>query len=164
MAVSASASTNGSNDTGNKTVLSPEVFLTNNFWVEIEGMLEACFVECSGMQATTEYYEYKEGGLNSHTHKLPVRTSFANITLKRGLTTSDALWKWYEGTVKGKVERKNVSIILYSRLKPGEVVQRWEISRAYPVKWIGPNFNSRSSEFTIESVELAYDSFTKAAS
>ncbi|HEX2914631.1 MAG TPA: phage tail protein [Chloroflexia bacterium] len=137
----------------------PEIFQGGKFWVEIDGMLEASFLECSGMQVQTEVFEYKEGGLNSHSHKLPVRTTFSNITLKRGFTSSNKFWSWYKQTVEGQVARKDISIILYSTQEPGVQSRRWEVSKAYPVKWGGLQFNSKSGELLVESIELAYDSF-----
>ena len=40
----------------------------------------AGFSECSGMDATVEVMEYKEGGRNDHVWKFPTRASHSNIT------------------------------------------------------------------------------------
>ena len=71
-------------------------YLVHRFAIEVEGVLLAGFGELSGLQAQTEVFEYKEGGLNTYTHKLPTRTSYGNITLKWGATDSNDLWDWYE--------------------------------------------------------------------
>ncbi len=154
MTFSASASTSA-RGTGSF----PEVYNSSRFWVEISGILEAYFVECSGLTITTEVMEYKEGGLNSYTHKLPVRTSYTNLTLKRGLTNSFKFWDWYKKSINGKPEKLNISIILYSADVPGSAQRRWDIQAAYPIKWSGPQFNAKSGEYTIETIELAYDWF-----
>jgi phage tail-like protein len=136
----------------------PEVYTPNRFWIQMNSLLEAYFTECSGLQIQTEVFEYKEGGLNSYTHKLPTRTSFSNITLKHGFSTSAKLWNWYKNTVDGKIKRENISIIVYSR-KNNDVIRRWNIEDAYPVKWIGPQLNIKSNEPAIETIELAYTRF-----
>ena len=59
-----------------------------DFAVEITGVVHAYFQECSGMQASMEIFEYKEGGQNDYSHKLPGRITYSNITLKKGLTDS----------------------------------------------------------------------------
>ena len=41
----------------------------------------AGFSECSGLEATLEVFDYKEGGLNDHVHKFPTRASFSNTSL-----------------------------------------------------------------------------------
>lgn len=131
----------------------------SKFWIEIEGLMEAVFTEMSGMQATTEVLSVKEGGLNSYVHHLPVRTTFTNITLKRGMALTPLFWDWYQKTVKGKVERKNIAIIFYSPKEPGVVSHRWQVTGAYPVKWSGPTLSAKSGEFAIETLELTYDWF-----
>ena len=66
------------------------------FKVEIEGVIEAGFSECSGLQVETEIEEIREGGLNEFVHKLPKGFKHVNLTLKHGLTTSDTLYRWHE--------------------------------------------------------------------
>ncbi len=129
------------------------------FFVEIDGINCAGFTECSGLEITTETFEYKEGGLNTYTHKLPVRTSFGNVTLKRGLTDTTELWDWYMAVVRGEVERKNVSIVQYNSAQ--EEVKRWDFKNAYPVKWVGPKFNAAGKqEVSIETLEIAHQGLT----
>ena len=144
---------------GDKTSLAIDVFPQNSFWVEIEGMLDAYFTECSGLTVNTEVMTVREGGLNNHVHQLPVRTSFNNLVLKTGYTMSNKLWEWYQKTINGKIEFKNISILLYLDSKPGVAVKRWEIEAAYPIKWNGPQFNSSTNELMVESIEVAFRSF-----
>jgi len=137
-------------------------FATLRFYVEIkkgkEGAeIKAAFAECSGLQAETEVFSYEEGGLNNTVHQLPGRTKFGNVTLKRGITTSNELWDWYYKVMKGTVERQNVSIILYSC--DYEEVMRWNLANAFPVKWIGPNFVSSENSVAVETLELAHEGF-----
>ncbi len=142
-----------------QTSLHPEVFLANKFWIEIGDVFDAFFTECSGLAATTEVFEYKEGGFNTYTHKLPVRTSFSNITLKHGMTLNQEFWKWFAKTRDGSVETKDISIVVYSDTDPGTVVRRWNISKAYPIKWSVSPLTSKGTEYMVETLELAYQSF-----
>jgi phage tail-like protein len=128
-----------------------------HFFVEIDGIDQGGFSEVSGLEVKTDVFEYEEGGLNDHKHKLPGRSSYTNITLKWGSTDSDALWKWYEKVIQGKVERKNVSIVQYDA-KQTEV-RRWNLREAYPVKWGGPAYNASSNAVSIETLELAHHGF-----
>ncbi len=144
---------------GTATSLTTEYLQSNRFWVEIDNILEAVFIECSGLNATTETYAVKEGGLNSHVHLLPVRTTYSNLTLKHGLSSSLKFWDWYTKTLEGTVERHDITIVLYSSEKLNTPVRKWLISGAYPIKWTGPTFNAKTQEFAVETVELAYDFF-----
>jgi phage tail-like protein len=39
----------------------------------------------------------------------------------------------------------------------GEDVRRWNLVRAFPVKWVGPDLKASASEVAIESLELAHE-------
>ncbi len=129
-------------------------YLTSNFYVEIQGIEQASFSECSGLSIETEVFEYQEGGLNEYVHKLPGRSKVSNVTLKRGITESTELWDWYRDVVQGKIKRKNVSIVQYDL--EGNEVMRWAFIGAYPVKWSGPAFKAGDNAITIETLELAH--------
>jgi phage tail-like protein len=84
------------------------------FLVEIDGVETARFQKCEGLEAETYVYEFEEGGLNTTTHKLYGRTRYPNLILEKGISDSEALYKWYKETLleDNKIERKNGSIIL----------------------------------------------------
>ena len=86
-------------------------YMNYNFLVEIDGVTQAGFQEVSGLDATTDPVEYREGGENTTVCKLPGKTTYSDISLKWGLTDSDEMWKWREDVIKGRIERKNGSII-----------------------------------------------------
>lgn len=130
-------------------------YINSRFHVEIDGIQEAFFRECSGLEAETEVLSYEEGGMNDHPHKLPGRTKFPNVSLKRGLTTSKALWEWYSKVIDGNIARKNISIVLYDQ--QGSEVKRWSFGRAYPTKWVGPGIRSDENAVAVETLELVHE-------
>lgn len=141
-----------------------DAYVTHRFAVELEGVHVGGFGEVSGLQAQTEVFEYKEGGLNTHVHKLPGRTSYSNVTLKWGSIDDDTLWKWYEDVITSPVIgklKKAVSIIQFDGEQ--QELRRWNLRDAYPVKWMGPSFNSATSQVGIETLELAYADFEMVA-
>ena len=83
-----------------------------NFLVEIDGITQAGFQEVSGLDSTTDSTDYREGNDPTHSRKLPGLNKFTPITLKRGITDSDELWKWRATVIAGNAERRNGSIIL----------------------------------------------------
>jgi phage tail-like protein len=134
-------------------------YLEYRFSVEIGGVIVADFTECSGLKAETEVFEYKEGGVNSMSHKLPVRTTFGNLTLKRGVNASRDLVDWYQNLINhgwAVDDRRNVSVVVFDRA--GEEVLRWNLVRALPVKWDGPAFKPDSTAVAVETLELAFES------
>ena len=39
----------------------------------------------------------------------------------------------------------------------GDDVKRWNLKRAFPVKWVGPDLKASSSEVSIETLEIAHE-------
>jgi phage tail-like protein len=116
----------------------------------------AGFSECSGIDASFEVMELKEGGLNSHTWKLPVRASQSNITLKHGaIYLYDDLWDWHYSWVQGQGTRKDGLIVLNDN--SGQPAKIWKFSNGIPVKWTGPTLNAAQSTVAIESLEIAHE-------
>lgn len=124
-----------------------------NFLVEIDGITQAGFSECSGLRLEIDVIEYREGGEPSAAvRKLPGRAKVGDITLKRGVTGSNQLQAWIESTAQGIVNRKNgVIILLDDERKP---VVRWKFFNAFPRKWEGPVFDAKGTDVAIETLTL----------
>ena len=132
-------------------------YLGARFFVEIEGVDQGGFTECTGLQAEVELTDYQEGGNNGYVHKLAGRTKFTNVVLKRGVTDSSDLWDWFQNVSRGQIERKDVSVVLYN--SELEEVRRWNLREAFPSKWVGPAFNATTPAVAIETLELAHHGF-----
>ncbi len=131
-----------------------------NFLVEIDGITQAGFQEVSGLDSSTDPVDYREGADPNHVRKLTGLNKFTPITLKRGITDSDELWKWRDTVVNGKPERKNGSIILLD--DTGAEKLRWNFFNAWPSKWTGPSFNATSTAVAVETLEITHEELKKA--
>lgn len=126
------------------------------FAVEIEGLVTAGFSDVTGLHGEIEVQQYREGGVNAYMHQRagPVKYT-SNLTLKKGiLSDSRELWNWYCNVAQGNIQRKNVSVVLLD--EQGSEKIRWNLLRAYPVKWTGPDLHAMTSEIAFETVELAH--------
>lgn len=130
-----------------------------NFLVEIDGITQAGFQEVSGLDASSDPIEYREGNDPNHVRKLPGLNKYSAITLRRGITDSDELWKWYQTVQVGKPERKNGSIVLLD--DAGQEKLRWNFVNAWPTKWTGPSFNSTSNAVAVEALDIAHEEVKK---
>jgi phage tail-like protein len=135
--------------------MNTDVHTARRFYVEIEGNPQAVFTEVSGLQVEMQCFDYQEGGNNGFVHRLPGPVKVSNITLKRGLTTSNEFFIWCMEVASRRVSRRHVSVLLYDTM--GHSVVRWNFQNAYPVKWVGPQFTSTSGSTAIETLELAHD-------
>lgn len=136
-------------------------FRNFNFLVEIDGITQGSFIECSGLEANTEIIETREGGDNTTVMKLPGKTTYTDITLKWGTTRDKVLWEWRQKIIEGNVERKNGSVVAYDLTNRREVA-RWNFVRAWPAKWTGPSFNAKGNDVAIETLVLAHEGITRA--
>ncbi len=131
-----------------------KVYTAFRFAVQIEGITEALFTECTLPELEVEVHQQPEGGLNDAIHQLPGRVKAGKITLKRGITSSGELLAWYMAVARGQIIPRRVSVVMYDSL--GEEVLRWNFVGAFPTRWIGPSFSSGTSQIGIETLELCY--------
>lgn len=126
------------------------------FTVQIDGIDEAVFTECTLPTLEIEVFEQKEGGYNTGSHQLPGPVKSGRITLKRGVTQSSELLQWYRDVASGQVAQaeRSVSVVMYDSML--SEVMRWDFERAYPIKWTGPTFKTSDSAVAIETLELAF--------
>lgn len=125
------------------------------FWVQLGQVEVAGFRECQGLQVETELFEYSEGGLNTYTHKFPVRSKYKNVVLKRGLDETRDLYSWYMKSINGQIQRQDISIVVYD--SRGNEVEKWDLQRAFPCKWTGPDLNASQGAVAIETLEIAHE-------
>jgi phage tail-like protein len=131
-----------------------------NFKLVIQGVTAGHFVECSGLGVKVHAIRYQEGG--GHTvHRVPGPIEYGDVTLRYGLTTSAELWTWFMSAVEGRVDRRNVSVLM---LDPDDVaeVMRWDLIDAWPSEWRGAPLDALSKEIAIESLTLVYESLKRA--
>jgi phage tail-like protein len=128
------------------------------FAVQIDGNTEAVFTECTMPTLEVDIHEQQEGGLNDAVHLIPGRIKAGKISLKRGITTSSDLLKWYVDVARGQIlsSKRKVSVIMYD--STANEIMRWNFEDAFPSRWTGPTFNAARSEVAIETLELSYKS------
>ncbi len=128
-----------------------------NFLVEIDSITRAGFRECSGLDSIQDPIEYREGNEKFLTvRKLTGLVKYSNISLKYGITSDDEdIWNWRTKAVDGKVERRDVSIVLLN--DEGTEKRRWNLREAWPTKWTGASFNATGNEVAIETLEIAHE-------
>ena len=133
----------------------PEPGPSYRFYLVIGNQKQAVFTEVSGLNMEMDVHEYAEGGPNDYIHRLPGRTRMGNLVLRRGMSVSPEFYDWYIELATGKINRKNVSLVMYD--VGGNVLFRWNFIKAYPVRWLGPQFDAGSATMAIETLELAHD-------
>jgi phage tail-like protein len=117
------------------------------------------FQNISGLSVEMDTETYREGGENRFEHSLPVKTSYANVVLQRGLMKDSKLIKWCRDTFTSlRVKPADLDIALLN--EQGNRLITWKLKHAWPVKWEVTEFDAEESALVIESIELSYRYFT----
>jgi phage tail-like protein len=89
------------------------------------------FSECSGLDMAQSDEKLHEGGRNDTELRFPTRTTWTNLTLKRGMSRiSQSGWDWLYGFGDGKVKRMDGLVML---LDDHHIPHNfWTFKRAFP--------------------------------
>ena len=90
----------------------------------------------SGLSRRVRHESFKEGGENRFEHKLPVRTKYADLVLKRGMLTDSAVINWFLDAFRDReFKPADVNVILMN--EKSEPLRTWNVAHAVPKKWTG---------------------------
>jgi phage tail-like protein len=117
------------------------------------------FQTVSGLSVEYDMEEYAEGGENRFIHKLPVRTKYADMVLKRGMLTDSEVIAWFVKALRDReFEPADVNVILMN--EKSEPLRTWKVAHAIPKKWDVSDLNANESAVVVETLELSYRYFT----
>ncbi|MCB0257254.1 MAG: phage tail protein [Anaerolineae bacterium] len=132
-----------------------------NFKLEVGGVTQGHFTECSGLSVNIDPITYREGGSQQIIRHLPGPVDYAAVTLKYGVSDSRELWNWLMKTAAGEVERRNVSVVMMDSQDANETM-RWNLFDAWPSEWQGAALGGSDNALAIESLTLVFDSLERA--
>jgi phage tail-like protein len=127
--------------------------------------VDASFQEISGLKTEWTTEEVAEGGVNQFVHRLPVRTKYSNVILKRGLLRGDSpLATWLADSFAGNfavnlVDPKTIVVMLLDIWR--RPIVAWTLFSAYPVSWDHSSLNATESSLLIETIELSCSWFKR---
>jgi phage tail-like protein len=133
---------------------------------DAEDLCEGAFAEVTGLEASMEPRAIREGGSNYGAHQRAGQVSFATVVMKRGMTATRDLWKWWAvfaggeaagGGASGGAYAHRMTVRITLRDIEGSDVLRWRLERAMPVKFKAADFNARATEVAIEELHLAHE-------
>jgi len=116
------------------------------------------FQAVSGLTIEYDTESFKEGGENRFEHKLPVRTKYADVSLKRGMLTDSKVIEWCMKAFENReFQLATVNISLLN--EKHEAIKRWEVIEAWPKKWSVSDLNAQENGIVVETLDLAYKYF-----
>lgn len=134
------------------------------------------FSEVSGFELTMEPKTIAEGGRNWGEHQRSGPTKFAPIILKRGVTSVNDLWAWFDVTTRqsyyGYRLHGEITVLGNPTAKRGSgggkgahaeqtvtdnAVMVWKLVGVLPTKFKGPDLNSTANQVAIEELHLVHE-------
>ena len=138
----------------------PEPYLKYNFLVEIDGIVEAKFVEVKGLNVTVDVIEFREGGEQTTPILIPGLAHYGPLVLKNGLTQSNELLDWIQATINGSMTRRSLSIIILNA--EGSEQARYNLYEAWPSSWSLSKLESLGIGPIVEELVIQYEKFERA--
>ena len=143
------------------------------------------FTSVSGMAVTTDSIPYREGGYNTTVHQIPGQTTFAPITLQRGVILgTNKSWNWMRdlfATVQGGTGSRGVAdnfrcdldIAVLSHPIPGvgsegagdntppkdHVAMRFKVYNCWPTSIAYSDLNAGDNALFVEQMTLVHEGF-----
>ncbi len=128
----------------------------------LDGILEGDtrFQEVSGLTAEIGIEELNEGAENRFSHRLPTRSKYGNLVLKRGMLKNSKLIEWFRDAVEN-FEFKPADVLVTLLNEEHEPLVGWSFVKAWPVKWVVSDFKAQEGSIVVETIELAYNYFKR---
>lgn len=128
------------------------------------GLGGTAFQKCSELSYEIAKVEYSEGG-SLIPDKSPGRLTFADVTLERGVTSSQEMYDWATDVadaasnsgLKDPSYKRTVDIVQQDR--NGATLRRWRLFNAWPTKFTAGEWDNEADENVIEMLTLTYDVF-----
>ena len=140
------------------------------------------FTSISGLAVTTDSIPYREGGYNTTVHQIPGQTTFAPVTLQRGVILGTKQnWEWMRNmfaTVQGGGTRTaaqnfrcDLDIQVLSHPVPGanpedakpsdsdHTAMRFRVYNAWPTSVAYSDLNAGDNALFVEQMTLVHEGF-----
>jgi phage tail-like protein len=123
------------------------------------------FSECDGLEMTMEPKTVREGGNNIQQIHLVGPVSYGTLSLKRGMTSNQDLWTWFNAVVgnpaapiPGRGALATAVITMCDAAQVPQVV--FQLNDCVPLKLKAAPLHARDGGVAIEEIQIAYSSFT----
>lgn len=153
-------------DASNDLVQRP--FTTFNFRVEIslpdqDNLCNAAFSECGGLEVSMSPTTIREGGNNNRPIHLTGPLTYGQLSLKRGMTASFDLWKWFERFSQPGNGGLRAEIHVTMLAADGETEQvGFKLTGCVPTKLVVPPLNAADGLVAVEEMQIAYETLSLA--
>jgi phage tail-like protein len=128
-----------------------------NWAIELAGTEIGLFTEVSGIEIEFGVVEQKMGSAtnNSLEAKMAAQEVPKTLTLKRGLTTDSVLLDWFDNSLLGKLDVRDLGVGFYDMNYA--LKAEFSVIGCWPTKLTTNALNATAKEVVIEEVTFAYE-------
>jgi phage tail-like protein len=121
-------------------------------------LCDAAFAECDGLEMTMEPVTIESGGVNDRQIHLIGPVKFAQLTLKRGMTSNLQLWNWMALMAEGQAVPAAGTITMWD--SDGTPVIEFALENCLPVRMRAPALRASDGAVAIEELALVYETMS----
>jgi phage tail-like protein len=115
----------------------------------------AAFSECEGLEMSMEPKTIREGGNNLAQPQRIGPVSYGQITLRRGMTSSLDLWRWFAAAAKpGQDSSASGKIVVLDAGGTPRIA--FTLYDCLPVRVRGPSLNAKDGTIAVEELQIVY--------
>ena len=116
------------------------------------------FSECTGLTATTTVKPIRSGGDHRTQIQLSGPVTYGQLQLKRGMTASTDLWRWFTEFHDGDSRGNRAAVdVEYLSADGRDVTAHFRLLDCIPASMRAPTLNAASSDtIAIEEMSIAY--------
>lgn len=123
------------------------------------------FSEVSGLEATMEPKAIRVGGRNNGELQRVGRVTYGTVILKRGVTRTSHLWRWFDLVAGGKSAVRLRAELVQMEIGGGGTpelrdVLRWSMANALPVKFKAAAYAAAGGEVGVEELHFVHEGLT----
>jgi phage tail-like protein len=123
-------------------------------------VLDMRFSKVSGLHMSTGVHTIKSGGQNLFDYRFPDGVKYENLVLTRGMPMFSPLRFTLEEAFES-YEFSAATVFIFLQGESGLPLAGWQFENAFPVKWSFSDLDASQGSPVVETMELAYERFTK---
>jgi phage tail-like protein len=134
------------------------------FSLSLGGHQVANFKDCDGLGSESDVVEHKSMDAQGKPtiQKVPGITHWPDITLKRGIDSTMALWTWREQVIKTGAKEARTDVTITILTAEGTPLTTFSVVAAWPSKYSAAGLSAGGNEALIEEVTLVHEGLTRA--
>lgn len=123
-------------------------------------VLDMRFSKVSGLSVSAGVHTVKGGGHSLYDYRYPDGIKYDNLVLTRGMPLFSPLRSKIENAMVS-YQHTAATVFVFLQDESGLPVAAWQFENCWPVKWSFSDLDAGQSSPVMETLELAYDRFTK---